>query len=281
MSERFARLTAPGQALVDDLRLYRRLIGARLRAQLQYRSSFWLMTLVGFVATGSELLATWLLFGRFEQLAGWRFGEVALLYGLASVAFGLNEMIGAGFDIFPTTLQQGEFDRLLTRPSGIFIQVLANDFQLRRLGRIGQGVLALGLAIASTPIAWTPAKLAILGLAIICGIVMYGALMVLGAVLCFWTIQSIEIINTVTYGGVEATSYPLDIYHVGLQRLFTFVIPLAFISYVPALAVLDRLEAAGLPIWLPLLTPLAAGGLAGLALVAWQFGLRHYQSTGS
>ena len=259
-----------------DAVLYRRLIGARIRAQMQYRVSFLLMTLVSFVVTGSDLLAVLILFNYFEELAGWRAGEVALLYGLAMVAFGLSEMVAAGFDLFPQAIRQGEFDRVLLRPVGSFVQVLAADFQLRRLGRVSQGGLALVLAIA-----WTPLKVLYLLVVLVSGFVMFSALLVLGAVLCFWTVQSVEIINTVTYGGTEMASYPLPIYHELLQRFFTFVVPLAFVSYFPALYLLDRPELQRLPDWLPGMTPVAAGMLALIARLAWQIGVRHYQSTGS
>jgi ABC-2 type transport system permease protein len=264
-----------------DAVLYRRLIGARIRAQMQYRLSFLLMTLVSIVVTGSDLLAILILFNYFEELAGWRAGEVALLYGLTMVAFGLSEMVAAGFDIFPQAIRQGELDRVLLRPIGIFVQVLAADFQLRRLGRVSQGGLALALAMAWTPIAWTPLKVLYLLVVIVSGFVMFSALLVLGAVLCFWTVQSIEIINTVTYGGTEMASYPLPIYHELLQRFFTFVVPLAFVSYFPALYLLDRPEVQRLPGWLPGMTPVAAVMLALVAWLAWQVGVRHYQSTGS
>jgi ABC-2 type transport system permease protein len=204
-----------------DAVLYRRLIGARIRAQMQYRVSFLLMTLVSMVVTGSDLLAILILFNYFGELAGWRAGEVALLYGLVMVAFGLSEMVAAGFDMFPQAIQQGEFDRVLLRPVGIFVQVLAADFQLRRLVRVAQGGLALALAMAWTPIVWTPLKVLYLLVVLVSGFVMFSALLVLGAVLCFWTVQSIEIINTVTYGGTEMASYPLPIYHDLLQRFFT------------------------------------------------------------
>ena len=264
-----------------DAGLYRRLIGAHVRAQMQYRASFLLMTLVSFVVTGSDLLAILVLFNYFGELAGWRAGEVALLYGLAMVAHGLSEMIAAGFDVFPRTIQQGEFDRVLLRPVGIFVQVLAADFQLRRLGRVAQGGLALALAIAWTSIAWTPLKVLYLLTALVSGVVMFSALLVLGAVLCFWTVQSIEIVNTVTYGGTEMASYPLPIYHELLQRFFTFIVPLAFVSYFPALYLLDRPEVQDLPGWLPGMTPVAAAVLALIAWLAWRGGVRHYQSTGS
>jgi ABC-2 type transport system permease protein len=262
-----------------DAVLYRRLIGAHIRAQMQYRVSFLLMTLVSMVVTGSDLLAILILFNYFGELAGWRAGEVALLYGLAMVAFGLSEMVAAGFDVFPRAIQQGEFDRILLRPVGIFVQVLAADFQLRRLGRVAQGGLAL--AMAWTPIVWTPLKVLYLLIVLGSGFVMFSALLVLGAVLCFWTIQSIEIINTVTYGGTEMASYPLPIYHELLQRFFTFVVPLAVVSYFPALYLLDRPELQCLPGWLPGATPVAAAMLALIARLAWRIGVRHYQSTGS
>ena len=264
-----------------DAVLYRRLIGARIRAQMQYRVSFLLMTLVSMVVTGSDLLAILILFNYFGELAGWRAGEVALLYGLAMVAFGLTEMVAAGFDVFPQAIQQGEFDRVLLRPVGIFVQVLAADFQLRRLGRVAQGGLALALAMAWTAIVWTPLKMFYLLIVLVSGVVMFSALLVLGAVLCFWTVQSIEIVNTVTYGGTEMASYPLPIYHEVLQRFFTFVVPLAFVSYFPALYLLDRPELQHLPGWLPGMTPVAAAMLALMAWLAWRVGVRHYQSTGS
>jgi ABC-2 type transport system permease protein len=264
-----------------DALLYRRLIGARIRAQMQYRASFLLMTLVSFVVTGSDLLAILILFKYFGELAGWRAGEVALLYGLTMIGFGLSEMAAAGFDLFPQTIRQGEFDRVLLRPVGVFVQVLAADFQLRRLGCVAQGGLALALAMTWTSIAWTPLKLFYLLVVVGSGFVMFSALLVLGAVLCFWTVQSIEIVNTVTYGGTEMASYPLPIYHELLQRFFTFVIPLAFVSYFPALYLLDRPELQHFPSWLPAMTPVAAAMLALMAWRAWRIGVRHYQSTGS
>src|SRR5919106_203605 len=245
-----------------DAVLYRRLIRDPIRGQMAYRASFLLMTLVSFVVTGSDLLAILILFNYFGELAGWRAGEVALLYGLAMVAFGLSEMAAAGFDVFPQAIQRGEFDRVLLRPAGVFVQVLAADFQLRRLGRVAQGGLALALAVAWTSIAWTLLKVLYLLVVLVSGFVMFSALLVLGAVLCFWTVQSIEIVNTVTYGGTEMASYPLPIYHELLQRFFTFVVPLAFVSYFPAHYLLDRPELQRLPGWLPGMTPVAAAMLA-------------------
>lgn len=267
--------------LRSDMRLYGRFVGARLRAQMQYRASFMMMMIVTGIGISTELVAIVILLNRFGDLAGWRVGEVAMLYGLASVAFGLAEMAGAGFDTFPTMIRRGEFDQILLRPASAFSQVLSADFQLRRLGRISQGVVALLLAFSWTSVAWSPLKVLFLAVTLLSGAAMFMALFVFGATLCFWTVESIEVINSVTDGGNVLSSYPLPIYHESIQRLFTFVIPLAFVSYIPAVYLLDRPEADDWPAWLPLLSPLAALTLGLTARVAWGIGVRHYRSTGS
>ena len=70
------------------------------------------------------------------------------------------------------------------------------------------------------------------------GVAFFFALMVLQATMCFWTTESLELMNILTYGGVETASYPLPIYHRLFRRFFTYVVPLACISYFPIVAVL-------------------------------------------
>jgi ABC-2 type transport system permease protein len=267
--------------VLADVRIYRRLAGARARAQMQYRGSFAITLVILFLGLATEFVAVLILLDRFGALAGWSVGEVAFLFGLAYLAFGLSEMFASGFDVFPNTIRRGEFDQVLLRPVSTFTQTMAADFQLRRLARITQAFVVLTYAFTHIDVDWTIEKALYLPLVVLSGVVMYFSLFVFGAVLCFWTVQSIELINSLTNGGTELTSYPLPIYSDLMQRFFTFVIPLAFISYFPALFLLDRPEANDYPGWLPLLTPVAALLLAIAARAAWGFGVRHYRSTGS
>ncbi|XXX55556.1 ABC-2 family transporter protein [Sorangium sp. So ce124] len=59
---------------------------------------------------------------------------------------------------------------------------------------------------------------------------MFYGLLVLQATLCFWTVESLEIMNAWTYGGTEAAQYPLTLYRDWFRRFFTFVVPLASVS---------------------------------------------------
>ena len=70
------------------------------------------------------------------------------------------------------------------------------------------------------------------------GVSLFCGIFVLQATLCFWTTESLEVVNTVSYGGVQTAQYPLSIYSDGFRRFFTYVVPLASVAYFPVLALL-------------------------------------------
>ena len=115
----------------------------------------------------------------------------------------------------------------------------------------------------------------------ISGTAIFCAIWVIGAAVTFWTVETSEVTNVFTYGGAELVAHPLPIYADWLRRFFTFVIPLAFVSYLPALYILDRSDPLGLPDVLQFCSPLVAAAFLLAAREAWGLGVRHYQSTGS
>src|SRR6185436_4727086 len=124
---------------MNAIRLYRRYVGASLRSQMQYPGAF-LMTSVGaFAATGIDFLAAWALFARFHQINGWRFGEIALFYGVIGVSFALADGLTRGFDVFGEQfVKTGAFDRVLVRPRSTVLQLLGHEFRATRIGRLLQ-----------------------------------------------------------------------------------------------------------------------------------------------
>ena len=51
--------------------IYRRLAGARIRSDLQYRTSFWLFTLGQFFITFVDFVTIAVIFSQVHDLAGW------------------------------------------------------------------------------------------------------------------------------------------------------------------------------------------------------------------
>ena len=104
--------------------------------------------------------------------------------------------------------------------------------------------------------------------------------MVIGTTLYFWTVQSIEFINIFTHGGNETGNFPISIYKDWFRRLFTFVVPLAFVNYFPTLHLLDKADPHSTPAVLALISPIIEVVFLAVSSRVWRFGVSHYQSTG-
>ena len=74
---------------------------------------------------------------------------------------------------------------------------------------------------------------------------LYYGLAIFEAALVFWTTQSLEFMNSITRGGLAAAQYPIAIYKKWLRNFFTYIVPLAFVNYYPALFILERTDELG------------------------------------
>jgi ABC-2 type transport system permease protein len=269
------------RVVVEPLHLYFRYLGVSIRGQMQYRASFVLSVLGQFFITGIEFLGVWALFDRFGTLETWTLPEVALFYGVVNVSFAIADALSTGFDQFATYVKTGVFDRLLVRPRSTVLQLAGVELALRRIGRLSQGLLILGWASFSLDVVWTPGSIGLLLFSLVGGACLFFGLFVVQATICFFTTESLELMNTMTYGGVESAQYPIAIYAPWFRRFFTFVVPLACVSYFPILAILERPDPLGTPFWFQCASPAAGLLFLAAAILAWRFGVRRYTSTGS
>ncbi|MNM28087.1 hypothetical protein D3C81_385950 [compost metagenome] len=260
------------------MRLYFKYMSILLRSQLEYRASFWMLSLGQFFIPFSVFAGLYFMFSRFGGIPGWSFYETALIFGVIHMSFSLAECLVRGFDGFSTLVVSGDFDRLLVRPRGTVIQVLGSKFEFTRIGRMAQSTVVLVWAILNLPIAWTPLKILTLVMMIAGGALIFAGIFILNATLCFWTVQALEVANIFTDGGREMAQYPLNIYRKPVQIFFTFIIPFACVSYLPMLSLLGRANGHSL---LYSLLPLASLLFLLPCLAAWRFGVRHYRGTGS
>ncbi len=269
--------------MIFNLSIYPRLIGALIRSQMTYRVSFITEFIGTSLVTALEYASLALVFAKFDNLGGWSLGQVAFLYGLAEIAFGIMTLFFAGFtpNYFGNQIRQGTFDQVLLRPVSITLQVFGSAFTLRRLGKIIIGAVILFSALEQNPIAWNLPKVTLTIFALLSQVLFFGGLLITGATITFWTVESIEVINIFTYGGSFMISHPMHIFPNMMRRFFTYIVPAAFLNYYPALYILGLPDPFGLPAWVPFLAPLAGLMVFGAALAFWHFGIQHYQSTGT
>ncbi|MFI8366099.1 ABC transporter permease [Streptomyces sp. NPDC085466] len=273
----------PRRRAGDALRTYRMVAAMWIRSTMTYRASFALTLATSFCVTFFDFVVILLMFGQVRGLGGFSFAEVAFLYGTAGTAFGIADLTLGSLQRMGRRIRDGSLDVFLLRPAPLLAQVAADQFALRRLGRVLQGLMVLvwSLVLLRDEVAWSWAKVLMVPGMVVCGAVIFMAVMVLGASAVFWLQDGAEVTNSFTYGGNTLLQYPPTVFAQDLVKGVVFVVPLAFVNWLPALYVLGRPAPVGVPSWTAFAAPLVALACCGVAGLAWRAGIRSYRSTGS
>lgn len=258
------------------MKLYLKYFSIQLKSVMQYKVSFFLTTIGQCLATFFSFLSMYFLFTRFGNIKNYSFNEVLLCFSTIFMSFSLAECFGRGFDNFSSIISDGGFDRILTRPRNEVLQVLGTKIELTRIGKLIQASIIFIYSIKTCGVHFSPDKILTLILMITGGTFLFFGLFMISAVICFFTIESLEVINIFTDGGRELAQYPLDIYKTSVLKFFTFIIPLAFVNYYPLLYIIGRNHNI-----FYMLSPLIACLFVIPSYILWRFGVRHYTGTGS
>lgn len=261
--------------------IYAHILRARVRSQLQYPMSFLLQVTGAVVVASADFVAILVLFHHVRALAGWSLGEISFLYGSSYVVFKIVDAAIGTIEYLPAYIRDGSLDTMLTRPLGSLGQVVTAELSLRTLGGSLQGLAVLVFACTRVEIDWTPARAAVFVCMLVGAAVIFASVWVAFNAIAFWLIDSREVANAFTYGGNEFAHYPLEVFGRWLRRLLTFVVPVAFVGYLPALYILDKPVPSN--VWAPLrfASPAVAAVAALVARAVWRRAVRRYRSTGS
>lgn len=265
----------------EELGIAFRIAGIRVRGQMAYRASFWMQIAGNFLTNAAEVLALFAMFYRFDTLGGWTLGEVALLHGISMIVFSLADSLTVGMDFVAPQIRSGEFDRVLTRPMGSWMNAATSEINLRHMGQFGQGLLVLVFALTQVDITWGIDKVLLFPLMLVTGVALFMALFTVEAIFSFWTVNGVEAINAFTYGGSDLAQFPLHIFGRTMRFIFLWIVPVGFITFYPALHLLDKPDPLGMPGWFVLLGPVIATVFCLVVAWGWRQGIRHYRSTGS
>ncbi len=262
------------------MRVYRLLMGAAFRAELQYRGNLLLMILGGLSFQIIGLAFIGAVVHRFGDIGGWRLPEITFLYGLRLTAHGLWIVPFGQVGTIDNVVRDGEFDRYLVRPASPLTQLLTRRLEFTGLGDLLGGIALLGVATAWADIDWSPLAVAYLILAVIGGALIELAAQLACAATVFRTLstQGPRIIIDQIFNNLG--HYPMQIFGANVRFGLTFVLPVAFVSYIPATLLLGREGELAIPQWLAVAAPLVGFVLFAGAYRVWTWQIRHYASTG-
>jgi ABC-2 type transport system permease protein len=261
-------------------RLACRITGMNFRARLEYRGDFAAALFLGVLWQASVLVFAGVLLTRFPGLGGWTSGGVLLIASMRLLSHGICTLAFGQLWWMTYLVPEGLIDGYLVRPLPVYRQVLLSEFPVNGFGDSSAAVLTFVLALTRLHIAWTPGRVGYLVAGVIGGTLVEAALQTVLAATAFrltvglaWFRWLDNILGT--FG-----NYPLRILPVTPRAILTFVLPVAFIAYLPAAVITGRVAGSGVTPWLAYASPLAGLLLYLASRAVWSWALRHYQSIG-
>jgi ABC-2 type transport system permease protein len=247
------------------------------KVRVSYRGDFFISLATSFAATLFALAFVVVLFQKVPQLAGWRFEEVMFLYGFSLLPYGLFNVLSLNlYDFGNDYIIEGKFDRVLLRPVSSLFQVLFQSFRIEALQEVATGLYCMGWAAHRLHLAWTPGRVALLIFFAVCAAVIYLSVFLILTTVSFWFEDRIGI-HPPVWNAIAFGRYPLSIYSGAVQFFLCWVIPFGLASFYPSARLLGRTVAPEYTAFVPVV----AAAFLALAIALWNFGSRHYASTGS
>ncbi len=251
-------------------------LAATLQAQLEYRANFLAQFANALLTVGGSLFGLSLLLGDGNGVGGWNALEATCVVGVFTLLEGL-----AGVFLYPNlgkiaeSVRTGTMDFVLLKP--IDSQFLVSSRNLNAF-RVPDVLIGLGLILYSSIRlgVWNLQDFAIGLVLLVSAYFTVYALCFCLAATAFWFVK-VENILELFWGFFRAGQFPITAFPAGGARLFfTFVIPVAFITTVPAGAFIGRTQLEDV-----LVALLVAVGLMLGSRAFWRFALRSYTSASS
>lgn len=261
--------------VIDNVKLYFSFLKASLKEMLIYRIDCIVGGISQIVTQLVEIIFIWIVFQNTENLAGWDFKQVLLLYGVTLISVGLSDFLfDALYDIGPKYIREGDFDKIMLRPVHPLISIIGSSKEFTAIGYL---VLGLGMTIAMLIKLAIPITILIIIKIIffsIVGVAIIGAINTIFSIASFWTYRSNEVIWSF-YRIYTFAQYPIDIYNKFIKILITMILPFAFVAYYPTANYLK------IDTHMMYLSPIIAIVLWIVAIKIWNFALNKYRSTGN
>lgn len=262
--------------VIRNIKLYFSFLVASLKRMMEYRVD----CIVGMVSQIAfqiiELVFIWIIFQTTDNIAGWSFEHLLLLYGVMMLSISVTDLLfDSTYDIGKRLIRKGKFDTILLRPVHPLISVLGESETSTALGYMVLSVILIVSMLIKLQVSVTLFLiLKILYFGILGGFII-GGIQTIFSITGFWTYKSNEVVWSV-FQLHKLAEYPIEIYNKFIRILITIILPFAFASYYPTLDYLGLNENN-----LIFIVPLIVIVIWIIAINVWNWALKKYRSTGS
>lgn len=258
-------------------RIWRANARASVTREMAFRGNFILSIIRQLLWAGAFLFLIEIIFQNTDALGGWSKPEILIILALSRIVEGIMDtMFSRNIADFPTQINEGKFDFNLLKPGPAQFHTAFKRLHIHNIiGGIASGLAILAYAIVQIDplpglVSWIT-FIVLVSLAI----TIFYSLLILVASLAFFLerLQTMwSFINLFT----EPLTAPFNIFPRKVEVSLTFILPLAFVVFVPAQTITGHPEPWHLPVAI-----LVTIVFLTLANLAWAAGLRRYSSASS
>jgi ABC-2 type transport system permease protein len=247
-----------------------------LLVDLEYRANFVVQAFMGVFQAGITYLSVALFFTHTDNLGGWSYEQSLVIVGMFSLINGvIFTFMQPNIKRIVEMVRDGTMDFVLTKPVNSQFMATLRHIKFSGFSDVIAGSAIIVFALSRMGYVPDAASLAAFALMLVIAIVIvYSIWLVMGAT-AFWFVKIdnlAELFNTL----FDTARFPITTFS-GIMRIFlTFVLPVAFITTVPARAILGQLD------WLTVAGALLMGAALFIAgSLFWRYTVRSYTSASS
>lgn len=208
-------------------------------------------------------------------LGGLSIYGITLIYSLGAMTEAFSRGLFDNVWSVSSYIRKGVMDIALIRPAGVFFQLIGGRMQFESIISFIVPFSLMMMSLVKLGITCSVGRVLFLLEFMVFGVVLNSSLYLIFNCVNFWLVQGNEIADLAqTFR--EFAKYPIHIFPVVLQALFTYVLPFGFIGYYPAMYLLGKTEMC-----VPVVMPLVTAVVVCAAGLIWRAGMKTYDSTGT
>jgi len=215
------------------LRVYKTFFLSAFVREMEFRANFIAKVIQNLVWMFFFVAILLVIYGNTKQVAGWSRSDA---FVLAATCFLLQALMMAFFMSLmeiPSHVRLGTLDYVITKPIDPQFWISARRFNFDQIGVLfaGFAMLLIGAGSLRTPLSisqWTSYFL-LLGSAL--AIFYSFNLILMTTAIWFVRVDNLWVLGQSI---LDVARFPIDIYHLFIQRLFIYFVPMAFLATIPA-----------------------------------------------
>lgn len=215
--------------------------GASVSAQLEYRANFVTSVLSALLTAGGAIFGLLILTGDGQSVGGWSFREATVVVGLFTLVQGfIGGVLSPNLNKIAEAVRTGMMDFTLLKPIDTQFLVSSRNVNIFPLLNIGIGIAVIAWAVQGIP-GVSPLGMVLGALLIAAALLIVYSIWFLLTTTAFWFVK-VENVTELFNGVFRAGQFPVVVFPGWIKFVFTFIVPIAFITTVPAEAITGRVS---------------------------------------